>query len=113
MDGIKFEVESDPKKMNMTEGRKFDQDKPRYGLLPPKALRSTVDVLTFGAKKYDADNWRKVPDGKRRYFDAMQRHLWAWQEGELKDPESGLPHLAHAMCCLMFLLEKDIEDETL
>jgi hypothetical protein len=38
----------------------------------------------------------------------MQRHLWAWKEGEQNDPESGKNHLAHALCCLMFLYEHDI-----
>jgi len=89
-------------------GRKFDGNKLEYGLLPPLALKATVDVLTFGAQKYERDNWKKVPDSKRRYFDALQRHLWAWKEGEQIDPESNKHHLAHAMCCLMFLYEHDI-----
>jgi hypothetical protein len=92
-----------------TGGRKFDGGKPQYGLLPPLALRATVDVLTFGAEKYEPDNWQRVPDSKRRYFDALQRHLWQWKEGEQIDQESGLPHLAHAMCCLMFLYEHDVK----
>ena len=90
-----------------TQGRKFDGGKLEYGLLPPYALKETVKVLTFGAQKYERDNWQKVPDSKRRYFDALQRHLWAWKEGEEVDPESGIHHLAHAMCCLMFLYEHD------
>ena len=90
-----------------TAGRKFDGGKLEYGLLPPLALEETVKVLTFGAQKYERDNWQKVPDSKRRYFDAMQRHVWAWKEGESFDPESGIHHLAHAMCCLMFLYEHD------
>jgi hypothetical protein len=92
-----------------TGGRKFDGGKPQYGLLPPLALRATVDVLTFGAEKYEPDNWQRVPDSKRRYFDALQRHLWQWKDGEQIDQESGLPHLAHAMCCLMFLYEHDVK----
>lgn len=92
-----------------TGGRKFDGGKPQYGLLPPNALRATVDILTFGAEKYEPDNWKHVPDSKRRYFDAMQRHLWAWKEGEQNDPETGKNHLAHAMCCLMFLYEHDVK----
>jgi hypothetical protein len=88
-------------------GRKFDGNKLEFGLLPPKALEATVDVLTFGAQKYERDNWKKVPDSKRRYFDALQRHMWAWKSGETLDPESGKHHLAHAMCCLMFLYEHD------
>ena len=91
-----------------TGGRKFDGGKLQYGLLPPLALKATVDVLTFGAEKYEPDNWKWVPDSKRRYFDAMQRHIWAWKEGNILDPETGKHHLAHAMCCLMFLYEHDI-----
>ena len=89
-------------------GRKFDGGKLEYGLLPPKALEETVKVLTFGAQKYERDNWQKVPDAKRRYFDALQRHVWSWKQGEQIDTESGIHHLAHAMCCLMFLYEHDI-----
>ena len=93
-----------------TEGRKFDGGKLEYGLLPPFALEETVKVLTFGAQKYERGNWQRVPDAKRRYFDAMERHIWAWKKGEQIDPESGINHLAHAMCCLMFLYEHDIID---
>jgi hypothetical protein len=98
-----------------TGGRKFDGGKLQYGLVPPLALKATVEILTFGAEKYEPDNWKHVPDSKRRYFDAMQRHLWAWKEGEQNDPETGKNHLAHAMCCLMFLYEHDVKyskDET-
>ena len=92
-----------------TGGRKFDGDKAQYGLLPPLALRATAEILTFGAEKYEPDNWKYVPDSKRRYFDALQRHVWAWKEGEQNDPESGKNHLAHALCCLMFLYEHDVK----
>jgi hypothetical protein len=94
-------------KLNLERGRKFDGGKLEYGLLPPKALEATVEVLTFGAQKYERDNWQKVSDSKRRYFDALQRHLWAWKQGEQLDPESNKHHLAHALCCLMFLYEHD------
>jgi len=92
----------------LSNGRKYDGGKLEYGLLPPFALEETVKVLTFGAQKYERGNWQKVPDSKRRYFDAMERHIWAWKKGEQLDPESGIHHLAHAMCCLMFLYEHDI-----
>lgn len=92
-----------------TGGRKFDGNKLQYGLLPPLALKATVEILTFGAEKYEPDNWKRVPDSKRRYFDSVQRHLWAWKEGEQTDPESGKNHLAHAICGLMFLFEHDVE----
>ena len=90
---------------NDTNGRKFDTGKLQYGLLPPEALRQVVEVLTYGATKYAPDNWRYVPEAKRRYFDAAQRHIWEWKAGEANDSETGASHLAHAICCLMFLLE--------
>lgn len=99
-----LEQSQDP---NHTGGRKFDGGKLQYGLLPPLALKETVRVLTFGAEKYEPDNWRRVPDGARRYFDAAQRHLWAYREGERYDPETEVNHLAHAICCLMFMLDLD------
>ncbi len=92
-----------------TGGRKFDGGKLRYGLIPPLAQAEMVKVLTFGAEKYEPDNWKKVPDSKTRYFDALERHVWAWKMGEEIDPESGIHHLAHAMCCLAFLYEHDVK----
>jgi hypothetical protein len=92
-----------------TGGRKFDGGKLRYGLIPPLAQAEMVKVLTFGAEKYEPDNWKKVPESKTRYFDALERHIWAWKMGEQIDPESGIHHLAHAMCCLAFLYEHDVK----
>lgn len=92
-----------------TGGRKFDGGKLRYGLIPPLAQAEMVKVLTFGAEKYEPDNWKKVPDSLNRYFDALERHIWAWKMGEQIDPESNIHHLAHAMCCLAFLYEHDVK----
>lgn len=89
------------------EGRKDDQGKRRYGLIPHGALGALADVLTFGAKKYAPENWRKVANWRERYYDATIRHLEAWRAGEYLDPETGLPHLAHALACLVFLYELD------
>lgn len=88
----------------MTEFVKADQAKARMDLLPPKVLEGVAQVLAFGAKKYAAWNWVKAP-AYGRYFAAVQRHLAAWQAGEDLDPETGLPHLHHALCSLMFLAE--------
>lgn len=88
-------------------GRKDDAAKPMWDLLPYGEVEKIVEVLTFGAKKYAPDNWKKVPDAQRRYFAAMMRHLTAHQRGEDNDPESGLSHLAHAGCCLLFLMHFD------
>ena len=106
-DPIKSSILENSQRKDCKGGRKFDGGKLQYGLLPPLALRETVKVLTFGAEKYEPDNWRRVPDGPRRYFDAAQRHLWAYKEGEVNDPETGVSHLAHALCCIMFILDLD------
>ena len=53
------------------------------------------------------DNWKHVPDAKTRYYDAMQRHIDAWWQGEKKDSETGESHLAHAVCCALFLMWLD------
>ncbi len=88
-------------------GTKHDQLKPMYHLIPPNALEEVVEVLTIGSIKYSEDNWKKVPEGGKRYFSACMRHAWAWWRGEKKDEETGRSHLAHAICCLLFLLEKE------
>jgi len=84
-------------------GRKDDAEKPRWDLLPFDELEDTVRVLTFGAIKYSPDNWKRVPGARCRYIAAAFRHLVARARGEILDPESGRPHTAHAVCCLLFL----------
>lgn len=91
-----------------TGGRKFDQGKNRLSLIPVKCLNAIMNVLEFGALKYEVDNWQKVPDASNRYYDAAIRHLFAWREGESIDPESGHYHLAHAACCVIFMLWFDL-----
>jgi hypothetical protein len=91
-----------------TAGVKYDNGKPQWSLLPFKALGQVVEVLTYGAKKYAPDNWKKVPDARRRYIDAGFRHFTAYATGETHDPETGKHHLAHAICCLLYLVAFDL-----
>jgi len=88
----------------MDEGIKFDNGKRRWSLLPSGVINEVIDVLEFGAKKYAIDNWKYVPDNKTRYYDAAMRHINDWHESGKIDQDSGKNHLAHAICCLMFLL---------
>jgi len=85
-------------------GTKFDFGKPRMELLPQKALLEIAQVLTFGSRKYEAWNWAKGMSWTR-LIGATLRHIAAWSTGETKDPETGLNHLSHAACDLLFLLE--------
>lgn len=83
--------------------RKDDSGKPTFDLLPMESLAEIQRVLDFGAQKYDPWNWHRGM-GWLRLWNACLRHLFAWVRGEDADPESGLPHLAHAGCCILFLL---------
>lgn len=84
-------------------GTKYDTGKPPLSLIDRHALEEIAQVLAFGAKKYDAHNWRKGIQYSR-LLDAALRHLYAFADGEDTDPESGLSHVAHAGCCVVFLL---------
>lgn len=95
-------------------GRKDDQEKPRVDLLDPLALEGLAKVLTFGAKKYAAHNWRGGISYSR-LIGAALRHLFAILRGEDIDSESNLPHVDHLGCCWMFLsnmmkTRKDLDD---
>ena len=93
-----------------TSGRKYDSNKPRYSLLPENTVLNVVQVLEYGAIKYEVNNWQKVPDARTRYYDAAMRHIDDWWNGSEIDEESSLPHLAHAMCCLLFLMWFDDQE---
>ena len=91
-------------------GMKFDSEKPKMYLLPPKATVEVARVLTFGAAKYDEENWRKLDNAQNRYSGGALRHIFSHLDGELEDPETNCSHLAHAICCLMFKLELELEN---
>lgn len=95
-------------------GVKHDQEKPDMSLLSSIAVTKIAQVMTFGKKKYSANNWRGGI-AYTRLLAAAFRHIFAYSGGESNDPETGLSHLAHASCCLMMLLEfedtrKDLDD---
>lgn len=87
------------------EGVKHDNGKPEFRLIPQQALEDVAKVMSYGAKKYAPDNWRRVPNGHDRYIDAALRHINAHLRGEQLDEESGETHLAHAVCSLMMAME--------
>lgn len=99
----------------MTEkGLKYDEEKLRYELIPVEPIEGLAKILTFGAKKYKAHNWKHVRP-IYRYYGALLRHLELVRKGEWLDAESGLPHLHHALCNVVFLSEllKDKSKEEL
>lgn len=84
-------------------GLKYDAGKPGVHLLPYPALEEIARVLDFGATKYTAHNWAKGMSWSRLVGAAL-RHIGRWAWGESIDSETGLSHLAHAGCCILFLL---------
>lgn len=91
-----------------TGARKADAGKARMDLLPYPALEAIAQILTFGATKYAAHNWRKGFAWSRIYS-SLQRHLGAWSEGEDADPETGKSHLWHAGCNILFLIQHELD----
>ncbi len=85
-------------------GLKYDQGKPPMSLLATGWLQGVANALGFGAKKYGPYNWRNGIE-QSRLIDAAMRHITAYNNGEDVDPESGLSHLYHASCNLMFASE--------
>ena len=91
--------------MSKPSGLKYDSDKPEWAHLPWTALEQVVKVQDYGAAKYGRGNWSQVENLETRYLSAALRHVVAHAQGEDKDSESGLPHLAHAVTSLLFILE--------
>lgn len=81
----------------------FDDGKPDLSLLPRESLEEIARVLQFGAGKYGTYNWQKGMPW-RKIAASLLRHVFAWLAGEDKDPESGISHIAHAGCNVVFLL---------
>jgi hypothetical protein len=85
----------------------FDEGKSRVDVLPTEALEAIGVVFGYGAAKYGEWNWAQHADEwdwNQLYASAL-RHLFAWQRGEDLDPESNLPHLAHAGCNILMLMQ--------
>lgn len=86
----------------------------RFDLIPVEALQEVARVYGFGAKKYDAHNWRRGYEWSKSYA-AMMRHANEFWAGEDMDEETGCLHLAsvifHAMALMVFLDEQPEYDD--
>jgi hypothetical protein len=89
------------------EGRKDDSEKDPWDLMPWDALREITKVLAFGSRKYGPRNWEKGMAYGRLYA-ATLRHMTDWWERVPGDKDTGLSHLAHAGCCVLFLLAYEL-----
>jgi hypothetical protein len=92
---------------NLERAVKDNKGKPMLALFPMRALQWAGKAFTFGASKYAPYNWAKgLPHSE--LMDACLRHLTDYWAGEDNDPQSGLPHLAHGLCCIAMLLESKV-----
>lgn len=105
----------------MAEMLRYNQGKPQLSFLPQVFVRAVytqtalrdadallsgvAEVLTFGAVKYSRNNWRTGGSWCRVADSALRHALFGIAIGEVLDPESKLPHLAHIGCNVAFLLE--------
>ena len=77
--------------------------KPPVSLVPTELILGAARAFAFGEQKYNRHNWRKGMKGSLLY-DALMRHLLAWNDGEDNAEDSGVAHLDHAAACLAMLM---------
>ena len=92
----------------------FDKDKPDVSQVPRELIEEVARVMQYGEGKYGKHNWRGGMKWSR-LVGSICRHMLAFNSGEDLDPESKLPHLAHAAANIGFLLNyanehKELDD---
>lgn len=84
-------------------GAKQTDGKLPLDLVPWLSVMEMTRVLEFGAQKYDAWNWSKGLH-YMKILAGVMRHILKFIGGQDNDDETGLSHLAHAMCGIAFIL---------
>jgi len=83
----------------------------RIDYIPPESIAVLAKVLTDGADKHGAYDW-KTQDPED-FFASMYRHLIAYHSGQRIDPDSGLPTSGHIAANAMFLIWHDLKNKIL
>jgi hypothetical protein len=81
-----------------------------FSTIPSEVIAELGLVMLEGARKYGRHNYRAAGVRASVYFDAAIRHLTRWWEGEDLDPDSGMPHLIHAMACCTVIRDSQVYD---
>lgn len=84
--------------------------KPRTSAVPTVGIFALGAAMQNGADKYGRFNWRDTTVSASVFYDAIQRHLMAWQSGEDYADDSGIHHLAHAMAGCAILLDAKLHN---
>lgn len=83
---------------------RFNTGKVRMDLVPDTAVEGIAEVLTFGAKKYAPNNWKRGMEWSE-VIASLERHLKAFKRGEDFDGESELLHIDHVLTNAAFIKE--------
>ena len=78
--------------------------------VPAQVLMEVSLAMFEGARKYGKRNYRVSGVRASVYYDAVMRHLNAWQEGQDTDPDSGLSHITKAIAGLVVLRDSMINE---
>lgn len=78
--------------------------------VPVVAIVHAAHAMMQGAERYGAHNWRAKKVQAHIYYDAFNRHVMKWWEGQELEPDSGCHHLGHAIACLAILLDAQAID---
>ena len=80
--------------------------KPATWSVMPRWVQLLVGrVMSVGAAKYGAFNYRESAIAASTYQDALERHTQLWFDGEDNDPETGVSHLASVIASATLLLD--------
>jgi hypothetical protein len=75
--------------------------------VPPALMIEVAPAMANGAAKYGPYNWRDKHVKASIYGEAIERHLFAWMDGEDLAPDSGVKHLAHIGACIAIILDAE------
>lgn len=76
-----------------------------WSVMPRWVTLAVGRVMSVGAAKYGAFNYRETNISASVYQDAMERHLQLWFDGEDDDPETGVSHLASVIASCSLLMD--------
>ena len=88
--------------MKEEKAQRFNEGKLDWTLLDFEALEPLVKVMTYGAKKYERNNWKLPCDNEIEPLQSAMRHLISLISGEETDAESKELHSGHIMANMMF-----------
>lgn len=84
------------------------QTKAPLDLVPDILAVEASLAFLEGALKYGRYNWRICGIRSSIYHSALKRHIKKWWNGEDRDPQTRVKHLANAIACLGILLDAEL-----